>query len=162
MQGPRRAVRAIAAGALAAGLVGIVGSRLVWAEVSGFARQGATVLDPVIRGSEVGVGGFCLALSAAICVLSAVLLRAPVLGCAIALLSVGCVLLLVGAMNVLALDRIAGPSIERYGLDASIGAGLWMTVLAGAASSALGLAAVVRASSRERLPSRWDAPPPPR
>lgn len=67
-------------------------------------------------------------------------------------------LLLLGGLNIIAIDRIAGPAAERYGLTATIGAGLWLTAAAGLASSAIGLLATIRTGTRLAPPSRWDAP----
>ncbi|MCW2604200.1 MAG: hypothetical protein JWN61_2335 [Pseudonocardiales bacterium] len=158
--GPRRSVRVLGWVGVAAAVVGVIGSRITWAEVTGFAARGVYVTNPEIEGREIGVGTFCLVLCLAIAVLCGVLAWRTVLGCAIAVLSIGCVLLLIGALNVVAVDRIAGPNVEQYGLTATIGPGLWMTFAAGLAASVVGLMATIRANSRIALPSRWDAPPP--
>ncbi len=157
-KGPRPSVRGLGWVGVAAAVLGVLGSRLRWAEIRGFAQQGVYVADPEIEGSELGVGTFCLILALAIGALSAVLVWRTVLGCAIAVLSVGCVLLVIAGANAVSVDQIADPGIERYGLSASISIGLWMTVAAGALASAVGIAATVRASTRRPLPSRWDAP----
>lgn len=156
--GPRRSVRALGWMGVGAALLGIVGSRLTWARIVGIPTQGVYVVDPVVDGREIGVGTFCLLLCVALGSLCGVLIWRPVLGCAIAVLCLGSLLSLIAGLNVVGVDRIAGPSVERYGLTASIGGGLWMTLAAGLALGIVGLGATVRATSRVRVPSRWDAP----
>lgn len=155
---PRRSVRTLSWFGIAAALLGSIGSRLTWAEIVGIPTRGVYVVDPVIDGREIGAGTVCLLLSGAVGILCAVLAWRTVLGCAIAVLCLGSLLALIGGLNVVGVDRIAGPSVERYGLTATIGGGLWMTLAAGLAASIVGLAATVRATSRVPPPSRWDAP----
>lgn len=156
--GPRRSVRALGWIGIAAALLGIIGSRLTWAKLVGIPTQGVYVVDPVIRGREIGIGTFCLLLCLVIGLLCAVLVWRTVLGCAIAVLCVGNLLALIAAVNIVGVDRIAGPRLDSYGLTAIIGSGLWMTLAAGLGASIVGLCATVRAVSRVPVPSRWDAP----
>jgi hypothetical protein len=156
--GPRRPVRALGWIGIAAALIGVIGSRITWARIVGVPTRGVYVVDPVIDGREIGVGTVCLLLSVAIGILCGVLAWRTVLGCAIAVLCLGSLLLLIGGLNLVGVDRIAGPSVQRYGLEATIGAGLWMTFAAGLVASIAGLGATVRANGRTAPPTRWDAP----
>jgi hypothetical protein len=140
--GPRPRVKGLAWVAVAAGGLGLIGAVGVWGTVHG---ADAVLLGrgTSIHGTESG-GRLTLILSIAVLVLALVLMARTLLGVAISVLVCGTLIALIGIANVVDIKAIAPPALDRYGLSLTIGAGLWLTVVAGLASAFAGLMAIIR------------------